>query len=91
MVFDIFQLLGGLILSFGYIPQIVQIVKTKSVKDLNLNYLLLVFVGVLFMEVYAVNLIVRNTAHMFFWTNTLSLMLALIMLILKLKYNKEIQ
>ncbi len=36
-IFGIFQLIGGVILSIGYIPQIVQIFRTKSSEGLNLS------------------------------------------------------
>jgi len=35
-MFDLIQLVGGLILAFGYIPQIEQLLCTKSSKDINL-------------------------------------------------------
>ena len=37
MIFDLLQLAGGFILSFGYVPQIIQIIKTRSASDLNLK------------------------------------------------------
>jgi len=33
MIFDTLQFVGGLILSFGYIPQIVQIIKTNVLES----------------------------------------------------------
>jgi MtN3 and saliva related transmembrane protein len=33
MLFSVMQLIGGVILSLGWIPQIIQILKTKSVSD----------------------------------------------------------
>jgi len=91
MIFDLLQLIGGIILSFGYIPQIVQIIKTKSVNDLNLKTFLSVFIGILFMEVYAINLAVNKTGYMFLVTNSMALILSGIMciLILKFKNNDE--
>jgi len=90
MIFDLLQLIGGIILSFGYIPQIVQIIKTKSVNDLNLKTFLSVFIGILFMEVYAINLAVNKTGYMFLVTNTMALLLSGIMciLILEIRVNK---
>lgn len=38
-MFDFLQLLGGIILSVGYIPQIIKIIKTKSAIDFNINTL----------------------------------------------------
>jgi MtN3 and saliva related transmembrane protein len=88
MIFDILQFIGGIILSFGYIPQIKQILKTKSVKDLNLKTFISVFIGVLLMEIYAVNLVVNGSGTMFLITNTMALSLAGILCILILKFKK---
>ena len=79
MIFDIIQLLGGIILSFGYIPQIRQINKTKSVRDLNLKTFCMVFLGILLMEIYAVNLVYMGSGVMFLFTNTMALCLSGIM------------
>jgi len=70
---DTLQLVGGLILALGYIPQIRQIVRTKSCKDLNLESYLLVFIGVAMMEIYAVNLVIHGSGLMFLITNSLAL------------------
>lgn len=51
MLFALFQLIGGVILSFGWIPQIIQILRTKSTKDLNKNTFWLLFAGIGLMEV----------------------------------------
>lgn len=88
-MFDILQLIGGIILSFGYIPQIIQMVKTKSVEDLNSKTFLSVFIGTLFMEIYAVNLVINKVGHMFLVTNTMALILSGIVCILIFKYKDK--
>jgi MtN3 and saliva related transmembrane protein len=88
MIFDLLQLLGGFILSIGYIPQIKQIVRTKSAKDLNIKTFLLVLTGILCMEVYAINLVIHNAGLMFLITNSISLIIAIIMCILINIYKK---
>jgi len=88
-LFDILQLIGGIILSFGYIPQIIQMVKTKSVEDLNSKTFLSVFIGTLFMEIYAVNLVINKVGHMFLVTNTMALILSGIVCILIFKYKDK--
>ena len=55
-IFDILQLAGYLILAVGYIPQIVQIIRTKSCADLNLKTYTMMSVGIGMMEIYAVHL-----------------------------------
>jgi MtN3 and saliva related transmembrane protein len=88
-LFDILQLIGGIILSFGYIPQIIQMVKTKSVEDLNSKTFVSVFIGTLFMEIYAVNLVINKVGHMFLVTNTMALILSGIVCILIFKYKDK--
>ena len=90
MIFNILQLIGGLILSFGYIPQIIQIIKTKSVNDLNLKTFLFVFIGILFMEIYAINLVINKVGYMFLVTNSMALILTGLMCILIMKFRNKI-
>jgi len=90
MIFDILQLIGGLILSFGYIPQIIQIIKTKSVNDLNIKTFLFVFIGILFMEIYAINLVINKVGYMFLVTNSMALILTGLMCILIMKFRNKI-
>jgi MtN3 and saliva related transmembrane protein len=89
MIFDILQLIGGFILSFGYIPQITQILKTKSTEDLNLKTFVMMFTGILFMEVYAVNLLLRGAGGAVLITNTISLTGCGITVFLILKYGRK--
>ena len=88
MIFDFFQLLGGIIMSMGQIPQITQILKTKSAKDLNLKTYIMMFTGIFLMEIYAVNLVVQGSGGAFLITNTASLIASMIMIVLVLKYGK---
>jgi MtN3 and saliva related transmembrane protein len=90
-IVNLLQLIGGLILTFGYIPQITKILKTKSVRDFSLVYLGSIFTGILFMEIYAVYMyFVVHAAGMFFTTNTICLCLAATEFFLVLYYyNKK--
>ena len=47
-----FQLIGGIIMSVGYIPQIAQILRTKSSDGLNLKSFGMIFAGILLYEIY---------------------------------------
>ncbi len=76
-MFDAFQLIGGFILAIGYIPQIRQIIRTKSCKDLNLKTYIALTVGMGFMEIYAINLALSGAGTMFLVTNSISLFLVL--------------
>ena len=76
-------------MSFGQIPQILQILKTKSAKDLNLNTFAMMFTGILLMEIYAVNLVLNGSGGAFLITNTISLIASSIMVSLILKYGRK--
>lgn len=87
MLFALMQLLGGFILSVGWIPQIIQIVRTQSVTDLNLKAYLLMLLGIGLMEAYAVNLAVQGSGLAFLITNTLSLAVVSTVVVLILQYQ----
>lgn len=87
MLFALCQLVGGMILTIGIIPQIHQIIKTKSVKDLNLKSSVMVLIGIILMEIYAISLFISGFGIPFFITNTFSLLLQLITVFLIIKYK----
>ncbi len=89
MFFDFLQLLGGIMLSVGQVPQIMQIMRTKSAKDLNLKTYVMMVTGISFMEAYAINLVVHGAGGAFLVTNTISLIASSIMLFLILKYGRN--
>lgn len=84
-VYDILQLIGGMILSVGAIPQIEQIIRTKSVKDINLTSIITLIIGMILMQIYAVH----AGLTMFIITNTIGLLLAIVKLSLKILYSKK--
>jgi MtN3 and saliva related transmembrane protein len=84
-VYDLLQLIGGMILSVGAIPQIEQIIRTKSVKDINLTSIVTLIVGMVMMQIYAVH----YELTMFIITNTISLLLAIVKLALKIYYTER--
>lgn len=76
-MFNLLQLIGGFILAIGYIPQIIKIIKTKSVRDFSRIYLGGIFSGIVLMEIYAVYMyFVMHTAGAFMITNTISFVLS---------------
>ena len=88
-IVNLLQLIGGIILSIGNIPLIVKILKTHSVDDFSLTTLISVALGIFFMECYAIYNIVQGIAIMFFVTNTLALLIALIILILYFIFKRK--
>jgi MtN3 and saliva related transmembrane protein len=89
MIYNLLQLLGGIILSFGQIPQIAQIIRTKSARDLNLKTYVMMLTGILMMEVYGVNLVLHGSGGAFLITNSISMLASVVMVILVLKYRKN--
>ncbi|MFC6649759.1 PQ-loop domain-containing transporter [Paenibacillus rhizoplanae] len=89
MLFTAMQLVGGLILSVGWIPQIVQIIRTRSVADLSLKAYLLMLLGILLMEAYAVNLAAQGVGLAFLITNSLSLVVVTTVVLLIIRYRPQ--
>lgn len=90
-LFNLLQFIGGVILSIGYLPQIYKIIKTKSVRDFSRIYVGGIFVGIIFMEAYAIYMFfVMGTAGAFFITNTIALTLSGIeFLLINLYWNRN--
>jgi MtN3 and saliva related transmembrane protein len=87
-MFDMLQLAGGAILALGYIPQIAQLARTRSCKDLNLKTYLSILAGVALMEPYAVNLVRHGSGHMFLITNSASLLILAVLCALIIHIKK---
>jgi MtN3 and saliva related transmembrane protein len=88
MIFAPLQLIGGFILAFGMVPQLTQIIRTKKVSDLNLISILTVWFGIFCMELYAVEMFVKDVDYAFFITNTISLLFQTFLAIIVFIYRK---
>ena len=90
-VFGLFQLIGGVIMSVGYIPQITQILRTKSSEGLNIKSFGMIFTGILLYEIYAIALVVlEGSGHMYLITNSVSTVLSgLMCLLIRIYKDKE--
>jgi MtN3 and saliva related transmembrane protein len=88
-IFDLIQLVGGIILSIGYVPQITKVIRTKSARDLSLSMFGMVLTGLLCMEVYAINLVTSNVGWAFLITNSLAVLLCAPLVVLILMYGKS--
>lgn len=88
--FGLLQLIGGAILCTGYIPQIRQILRTRSVADISLPFFVQVVVGICCMEVYAFYLLATKGEVFFLLTNTTSLVLSSAIVVLKVRYGRRI-
>jgi MtN3 and saliva related transmembrane protein len=83
---DFIQLLGlaaGTITSITFLPQVIQIWKTKSAKDLSVGMLLLLLLGVSAWLVYGI--LVKDAAIIY--TNSMVLTMGLVMLFFKYKFR----
>jgi len=88
--FDLLQLIGGIILTVWYLPQIFKVYKEKKAEWLSLATFSSVTLGIWFMEIYAINLYFVKGAWLFFLiTNTLALLSVASLLILIFKYKKR--
>jgi MtN3 and saliva related transmembrane protein len=82
---QILGLTAGTITSFTFIPQVIQIWKTKSAKDLSLVMLLLLITGVSMWLSYGI--LVEDAAIIY--TNSMVLAMSLIMLFFKFKFKQQ--
>ena len=88
--YGVFQLIGGIIMSVGYIPQIAQIFRTKSSEGLNLKSFGMIFAGILLYEIYAIALVVlESSGHMYLITNSVSTLLSGLMCLLIIFFRKK--
>lgn len=92
-IFGLFQLIGGIIMSVGYIPQIRQIIRTKSSEGLNMKTFAMIFAGILLYEIYAISLVLKDSSgYMYLLTNTISMILSgtmcLLITVFKPRKNK---
>lgn len=81
---QILGLAAGTITSFTFIPQVIQIWKTKSAKDLSLVMLLLLITGVSMWLTYGI--LIKDPAIIY--TNSMVLAMSLIMLVFKFKFKQ---
>lgn len=76
-------LAAGTISSITFLPQVIQVWKTKSARDLSLGMMGLLILGVSMWLVYGI--ILGSVAIIY--TNTMVLTMSLIMLFFKIKYK----
>lgn len=80
---QILGLAAGTITSITFLPQVIQIWKTKSAKDISLQMLLLLILGVSMWLTYGI--LVMDAAIIY--TNSMVLTMSLIMLYFKFKFK----
>lgn len=83
---DLIKILGlaaGTITSITFLPQVIHIWKTKSAKDLSINMLALLILGVSMWLTYGI--IVKDIAIIY--TNSMVLTMSLVLLYFKMKFK----
>ena len=75
---------AGILTSIAFIPQVLQIYKTKSAKDVSLAMFLLFTMGVVLWLVYGI----KANAFPVIMANGITLLLSLVILFFKYKYRK---
>ena len=81
--FEIIGLIAATLTTAAFVPQVIKAWKTKATKNLSLTMYLIFFTGVLLWLVYGIHL---NSLAMIV-SNIITAILALILIILKLKYK----
>ena len=80
---EILGLTAGTITSITFLPQVIQVYKTKSAKDISLSMVLLLTVGVAMWLTYGI--LILNAAIIY--TNSMVLAMAIILLYFKWKFD----
>ena len=74
---------GGLMVAFGFVPQIVKVLRTRSTGDLSVHMLLTILIGGIFYTAYAI----FAGDPVFITINLLATTNTLVLLMLKLRYR----
>ena len=77
---------AGIMTTIAFIPQILQIYKTKSAKDVSLAMFLLFTTGVVLWLVYGI----KANAFPVIVANAITLLLSCVILFFKFKYRKSV-
>jgi MtN3 and saliva related transmembrane protein len=78
-------LLGSAISSITFMPQVYQVWKTKSVGDLNLTMLLIVFISTIIWLIYGIG---KGLLPVIL-CNSIICLLSLLLIYFKISYNKK--
>lgn len=77
---------AGILTTIAFVPQVIQIYKTKSAKDVSLAMFLLFTAGVVMWLVYGI----KSNAVPVIAANAITLLLSLVILFFKFKYRKTV-
>ena len=81
---ELLGLLGGALITLGFIPQILRVFRLRSAREISLPFTLLFLAGVIFWLLYGVSLMLLPVI---FW-NAVSFFLVSLLLYAKLRYGR---
>ena len=84
---EIFQFLGGLLLTLAAVPQITQVYITKNVKGLNLTTFTMILVGNAFKSIYGIYMAINGYGIILIITTSMSFTIISILIILIIYYR----
>ena len=85
MLWEILGFLAAFLTMFGFLPQVIKIYRTKSVKDLSLLAILQFMLGIFLWLIYGIHL--KNVVIIL--ANSVTFLVLLAALVLFLKYSKK--
>lgn len=86
LIGNIFQTIGSVTLLYSYIPQIIQLVRTKRSDDINTQFWAILTIG---LTCISINMYISNVQIFILITQVLNAVLALISFILVIKYKHK--
>lgn len=90
MLFRVLQVIGGLIIIIGYMPQLRQLFKSRSAADLNLNTYLMITFGVACVEAYAFNMVFNyGVGRLFLISNSATLFMLVVTSLFIVGYKRR--
>jgi MtN3 and saliva related transmembrane protein len=78
--------IAGILTTIAFVPQVIQIYKTKSAEDVSLAMFLLFTAGVVMWLIYGI----QSNAIPVIAANSLTLLLSCVILFFKYKYRKSV-
>ncbi|HOV92440.1 MAG TPA: SemiSWEET transporter [Candidatus Kapabacteria bacterium] len=79
----IIGLIGAILTTIGFLPQMIKVIRTKQTRDISLGMYIIMIIGAVFWLTYG---IILSSIPIIF-ANSVSFVFVLIILIMKIKYH----
>ncbi len=79
----IIGLIGAILTTIGFLPQMIKVIQTKQTRDISLGMYIIMIIGAVFWLTYG---IILSSIPIIF-ANSISFVFVLIILIMKIKYH----